>query len=139
MLIFNWQYITSARFWKVLYSYINERSIYGLLFKGIVKWAEPGKCDILLVSRILWHKRITRSLKVWTPSFIFDTHQRLFAIIAPYKFTQCHSHEACLFSSKNLWRSVLEANKKQVPLKSYSLKIRIDSVNQILKNKEKVT
>ena len=28
---------------------------------------------------------------------------------------------------------------KQVPLKSYSLKIRIDSVNQILKNKEKVT
>ena len=33
---------------------------------------------------------------------------------------------------------MLEANKKQVPLKSYSLKIRIDSVNQILKNKEKV-
>ena len=34
---------------------------------------------------------------------------------------------------------MLEANKKQVPLKSYSLKIRIDSVNQILKNKKKVT
>ena len=34
---------------------------------------------------------------------------------------------------------MLEANKKQIPLKSYSLKIRIDSVNQILKNKEKVT
>ena len=34
---------------------------------------------------------------------------------------------------------MLEANEKQVPLKSYSLKIRIDSVNQILKNKEKVT
>ena len=34
---------------------------------------------------------------------------------------------------------MLEANKKQVPLKIYSLKIRIDSVNQILKNKEKVT
>ena len=33
---------------------------------------------------------------------------------------------------------MLEANKKQVPLKSYSLEIRIDSVNQILKNKEKV-
>ena len=33
---------------------------------------------------------------------------------------------------------MLEANKKQVPLKSYYLKIRIDSVNQILK-KEKVT
>ena len=34
---------------------------------------------------------------------------------------------------------MLEANKKQVSLKSYSLKIRIDSVNQILKNKEKLT
>ena len=33
---------------------------------------------------------------------------------------------------------MLEVNKKQVPLKSYSLEIRIDSVNQILKNKEKV-
>ena len=33
---------------------------------------------------------------------------------------------------------MLEANKKQVPLKSYSLEI-IDSVNQISKNKEKVT
>ena len=32
---------------------------------------------------------------------------------------------------------MLEANKKQVFLKSYSLEIRIDSVNQILKNKEK--
>ena len=36
-------------------------------------------------------------------------------------------------------RRVLEASKKQVLLKSYSLKIRIDSVNQILRNKEKVT
>ena len=34
---------------------------------------------------------------------------------------------------------MLETNKKQVPLKSYYLKIRMDSVNQILKNKEKVT
>ena len=32
------------------------------LFKGIVKCAEPGKCDILLVSRILWHT-LTPSLK----------------------------------------------------------------------------
>ena len=31
---------------------------------------------------------------------------------------------------------MFEANKKQVPLKSYSPKIRIDSVNQILRNKE---
>ena len=43
-----------------------------------------------------------------------------------------------IYIGKNLWRRVLEANKKQVPLKSYSLEIRIDSVNQILKNKEKV-
>ena len=33
---------------------------------------------------------------------------------------------------------MLEANKEQVSIKSYSLKIRIDSVNQILKNKKKV-
>ena len=33
---------------------------------------------------------------------------------------------------------MLKANKKQVPLKSSSLEIRIDSVNQILKNREKV-
>ena len=33
---------------------------------------------------------------------------------------------------------MLEINKKQVPLKSYALKIRVDSVNQILKNKEKL-
>ena len=34
---------------------------------------------------------------------------------------------------------MLEACKKQVPLKSYFPKIRIDSANQILKNKKKVT
>ena len=33
---------------------------------------------------------------------------------------------------------MLEANKKQVPLKSYSLEIKIHFVNQMLKNKEKV-
>ena len=44
------------------------------------------------------------------------------------------------FRRKNLGRRrVLEANKKQVPLKSYSLKIRIDSINQILTYKEKNT
>ena len=31
--------------------------------KGIVKSAEPCKCVILLVSTILWHKRINPSLK----------------------------------------------------------------------------
>ena len=32
---------------------------------------------------------------------------------------------------------MLEGNKTQISLKSYYLKIRIDSVKQILKNKEK--
>ena len=32
---------------------------------------------------------------------------------------------------------MLEANKNQVPPKSYSLKIRIDSFDQILRNKKK--
>ena len=71
--------------------------------------------------------------------FIFDTHRRLSAVIPPYKFMQRHFSEGLFSSEKNLWRSVLEANKKHVPPKNYSLKIRIDSVNQILKNKEKVT
>ena len=69
----------------------------------------------------------------------FETHQQLFATISPYKFTQRYSSEGWLFFGKNLWRRMLEFNKKQVPLRSYSLKIRIDSVYQILKNKEKVT
>ena len=42
------------------------------------------------------------------------------------------------YIKKNLWRRMLEANKKQVPLKSYSLEIKIHFVNQMLKNKEKV-
>ena len=68
---------------------------------------------------------------------IFDTNRPLSAIISPFQFAQRHSSECCLFTSeKNLWRRVLEANKKQVPLKSYSLEIRIDSVYQILRNIE---
>ena len=70
---------------------------------------------------------------------IFDTHWPLSAMIYPFQFMQCHSREGCLFTSgKTCDIRVLEANKKQVPLKSCSLEIRIDSVNQILKNKEKV-
>ena len=70
---------------------------------------------------------------------VFDTNRPLSAIISPCQFTQRHSREGCLFTSeKNLWRRVLEANKKQVPPKNYSLEIGIDSINQILKNKEKV-
>ena len=110
-------------------------SCKSLLFKGIVKRAEPCNCDIILASRVLWYKRITPFFKRME-ILIFDTHRRLSVIISPYKFTQRLSSEGCLFSSgKNWWRRGLEANKKQVPLKSYSLKIRVDSVSKILKKK----
>ena len=70
---------------------------------------------------------------------IFDTHQPLSTVTSTFQFTQRHPREGCLFTwEKNLWRRVLGANKKQVPLKSYFLEIRIDLVNQILKKKEKV-
>ena len=41
--------------------------------KGIIKWAEPCKCGILLVSRILWHERIKPSLKEWRFSYLILT------------------------------------------------------------------
>ena len=49
---------------------------------------------------------------------------------SPVKASYLHWKKTC--------DRVLEVNKNQVSLKSYSLEIRIDSVNQILKNKEKV-
>ena len=67
---------------------------------------------------------------------IFDTQWSLSTIISPFQSTQHHSSKAAYLHWEKL--RVLEANKKQVPLKSNSLEIRIDSVNQILKNKEKV-
>ena len=36
-----------------------------MFIKGITKWAEPCKCVILFVSRILRHKKINPSLKEW--------------------------------------------------------------------------
>ena len=87
---------------------------------------------------ILWHKRIAPSLKEWRLWYLTLTGDFLQQLIlqvyaAPFQWRTAYFHQ------KNLWRKVLETNKTQVPLKSYSLKIRIDSVNQILKNKEKVT
>ena len=35
------------------------------ILKRIVKWTEPCKCVILLVSKIVWHMRINPSLKEW--------------------------------------------------------------------------
>ena len=46
--------------------------------------------------------------------------------------------KATYFHWKKTWYWLLEANKKHVSLKSYSLKIRIDSVIQILWNNKKV-
>ena len=66
----------------------------------------------------------------------FDTQQQLSTVICPYKYMQRHYSEGCLVSLEKT--CAIEANKKQVPLKKYSLKIRIDSVNQILKNKKKL-
>ena len=121
---------------------INNKTTRSKSFIGIVKRDEPCKCDIYLRSRILWHERITPSLKEWRFWYLICTSNFL---PFPCKFMQHHSSEGCLFSSeKNLWYGLklelkLEASKKQVPQKSYDLEIRIDSVDQILKNKEKVT
>ena len=104
-------------------------------FPGIVKSAEPCKCVILLVSRILWHERINPSLKEWGFWYSPATfrHNLSFPVYAvPLQW------RLLIYIGKNLLRRVLEANKKHVPLKSYSLEIRIVSVNQILKIKEKV-
>ena len=65
---------------------------------------------------------------------ISGTYQQFSIIISPFKYMYISS-ESCLVSSENLWRGVLEANKKEVHPKSYFLKKRIDYVNQILKNK----
>ena len=54
---------------------------------------------------------------------IFDTQRPLSAIISYFQFTQRHSSEGCLFTSEKACDIALEANKKQVPLKSYSLEI----------------
>ena len=104
-------------------------------FKGILKRTKPYKLDIRLVWRIresslkecrLWHLIVTLTL----------TQSWLSAIISLYKYTQQHSSEGCLFLSEKTSHIILEANKKQFPLKSYSLKITIDFLNQILKNKQ---
>ena len=121
---------------------IHHTTSYGLctswrffVLKGIVKGAEPCTYDIRLVSRILWHKWIIPSFKEWRFWYLILTGNfpPLFLLCAaPFQW------RSLIFIRKNLCRRVLEANKKQVSLKSYSLKIRIDSVNPILLNKEKV-
>ena len=55
-----------------------------------------------------------------------------------YKFPKRHSSEGCFVSSEKSCDIVFEEANKQVPPKSFSLKIRIESVNQILRNEERV-
>ena len=43
------------------------------LLKGIVKRAKQCNCDIILVSRILCHQRITPSLKEWKFCYLILT------------------------------------------------------------------
>ena len=71
-----------------------------------------------------------------TEILIFDTNRPHSVLISPFQFTQCHSSEGCLNTSEKTCDAVLEANTRQVPLKSHSLEIRIGCVSQILKNKE---
>ena len=50
-------------------------SMFCFMFKGIVKWAEPDKCDILLVSRIMWRENHPFFKRM--DIFVFDTHRQL--------------------------------------------------------------
>ena len=132
----------SCPFNKVLIIFFTKTNLIGsgsvllfsfrrILVKGIVKWAEPCNCysshfqDTLTLENQPFVKRME--------ILIFDTHWPLSASLQsaiPVKAAYLHQ--------KNLWHRVVEGSKKQVSLKSYSLEIRIDSVNQILKNKEKI-
>ena len=69
---------------------------------------------------------------IWCSPTTFRYNFSLPVYAAPFQW------RPLIFIRENLWRRVLKANKTQVSLKSYSVKIRIDSVNQILKNEEKV-
>ena len=65
----------------------------------------------------------------------FDIHRWLSNIISPYKYVRSAipMSAAIFIRKKNLWRWMLETNRKQVLPKRYSLKISIDSVNEMSK------
>ena len=65
--------------WRQFWNIKDKNEATQFISYNLLKRAEPCKWDILLVSRILWHKRITPCLKEW-------------------RFW--HSSESCLFSSK---------------------------------------
>ena len=64
-IFFNNAPVFCANWQQHLGMHLDETFNFNLHIKGIVKWAEPCKCVILLVSMILWHKRINSSLKEW--------------------------------------------------------------------------
>ena len=106
--------------------------------KGIVKWVEP--CNVLFLS-FQGYSDIREStllqkngdFDIWYTPGTFRHNFSFQVYAARFQW------RLLIYIGKNLWRTVLEANKKQVPLKSYSPEIRVDSVNQILKSKEKNT
>ena len=67
---------------------INRRWLLHEIKKKSVTWkgAEPHKCDIRLVSRITWCKRITPPLKE-LEMITFDNHRQFSNMIYPYKYT----------------------------------------------------
>ena len=88
---------------------------------------------ILLVSKIFWLEWNTLSLQEWKIWYL------ILACFFPSSVLWQHQLiEGCDFYWKNLWQQLLEASNKQVPQKAVPLKIWIDHVNQILKNKEKI-
>ena len=98
--------------------------------KGIVKWAEPCRCDIRLFQGYFGTREWTLLEKngdfdIWY-SVATSGHKFSFQVYAmPFQW------RLLIYIRKNLWLRVLVASKKQAPLKSYSLEIRINSVNQI--------
>ena len=107
-------------------------------FKGILKWPEPCKCFILFVSRILRHKRINLPFKKLRICYLILTGHVPPLFLLSSLCSAIPAKTTYLYTRKTLWCRVLGANKKQVLLESYSLEIKIDSVNEILKNKRKV-
>ena len=73
--------------------------------KGFVKRAELNKCDICLISRILWHKRTIPSLNKWRlwrySPVTFRRNFSLQVYVAPFQW------KLFILFGKKLWRSML--------------------------------
>ena len=96
---------TLSLYWKSFTLQFFNNSFH---LKRIVKRAELDKCDIRLVSRILWHKRITPSLKEWRLwHCIFTGNFLLLFLITsvpsaiPVKATYFHQKKLVTFSVRS--------------------------------------